>query len=138
MVTRTSITRPSSWDFGVHPLATEAEIAAARKNMLWNDQMQQEETAAKIADAALLRAPAEPALSKEFPSALDNTPLVFGKYKGKTPVQIAVFDPYYLLWCEGKDIVTGSVDLIAWCKRVADRVPQNSGPKGKLITYGRR
>ena len=118
-VTRTSITRPSSWDFGAHPDQHREETGSS--------------SGAKIAETET-----PPALQAEFPSALDNTPLVFGKYKGKTPVQIAVFDPYYLLWCEGKDIVTGSVALLEWCKRVADRVPQNSGPKGKLITYGRR
>ena len=126
---RTSITRPSSWDFGVHPLATEAEIAEARRIMGWNEAMQQEETAAKIA-ASTVQAPA---LSKEFPTAMDNFPLTFGKYKGKSAVEIAVFNPYYLLWCKEKAIENvATPELLAWCERVTAAVPQNNAPKGKL------
>lgn len=29
---------------------------------------------------------------------LDHTPLTFGKYKGKTPSEIAVDDPSYIVW----------------------------------------
>lgn len=36
-------------------------------------------------------------LSKELPN-VDDTPLTFGKYKGRTPDDIADDDPGYIVW----------------------------------------
>lgn len=30
---------------------------------------------------------------------LDHTPITFGKYRGKTPSEIADADPGYIIWC---------------------------------------
>jgi hypothetical protein len=38
------------------------------------------------------------------PIDLDNVPLRFGKYKGKTPTEIAKHDPSYIVWMWNKMI----------------------------------
>ena len=35
---------------------------------------------------------------KMFENMLDETPLTFGKYKGKTPEEIAEIDESYIVW----------------------------------------
>lgn len=35
---------------------------------------------------------------QEYTNELDNTPVMFGKYKGHSPEEIAVIDPGYILW----------------------------------------
>jgi uncharacterized protein (DUF3820 family) len=56
-----------------------------------------------------------------LPHPVNQDPLGFGKYKGKTPLEIATFDPGYILWCAGKGITTGDEKLVAHCQQVIDR-----------------
>jgi uncharacterized protein (DUF3820 family) len=50
-------------------------------------------------------------LSADELSKLDHTPLTFGQYKGRTPAQIAEFNPKYLVWL--KDTVTNRGELVS-------------------------
>lgn len=99
--------------------------------------MQDEETAAKIAEAASdSSAVPQDALAILLPHPVNQDPLTFGKYKGKTPLEIATFDPGYILWCAGKGITTGDEKLVAHCQQVVDR----AGPKQAQghLKYGPR
>jgi len=52
---------------------------------------------------------------------LDETPLSFGKYKGKTPDEISYTDPEYIVWCwESLDIKICSKAMYVFCKKECD------------------
>lgn len=51
------------------------------------------------------------------PERLDQTPLQFGEHKGKTPCEIALIDPDYLLWVAGTTHTPVASDaLLKACK----------------------
>ena len=51
------------------------------------------------------------------PERLDQTPLQFGEHKGKTPCEVALIDPDYLLWVAGTAHAPISSDaLLRACK----------------------
>lgn len=107
---------PSSWDFNAVPEQ-------------WSTRFIHLETAESGEEAS--------ALSAQFPSSIDNLALTYPKYRGKTPVQVAVRDPSYLVWCFEKfGTQVCSQELRDWCKQVADRIgpPQAQGH----LKYGAR
>ena len=50
---------------------------------------------------------------------LDHTPLCFGKYKGRTPSDVAEFDPSYIVWLGENCPGTCSAALVRDCERDA-------------------
>jgi len=120
----------SSWDFGCDP---DRRIAPATQMEL---QLQAEDNAQKVAavDAGLLTGPGA-VFAAQFPHPVDSLPLDFGKYKGRTPVAIALTDPGYLVWCAKKGITTGTSKLVEHCQRVVERAGP-AQPRGHL-KYGR-
>lgn len=51
------------------------------------------------------------------PEQLDHTPLTKGKHKGKTPSQVALDDPSYVVWmCENWDVMPCSKLLYEECQ----------------------
>lgn len=50
---------------------------------------------------------------------LDDTPLTFGKHKGKTPNDVAVTDPHWLAWAFSNvpQRTTCSLTLSEWCRK---------------------
>lgn len=50
---------------------------------------------------------------------LDDTPISFGKYKGKTPDEISDIDPKYLLWLVNEvGFSNCSLALIQYCEQI--------------------
>lgn len=47
---------------------------------------------------------------------IDDLPLKYGKYKGKTPNQVAVFDPSYIVWMY-KNVKTSYLGAPVMCSK---------------------
>lgn len=81
---------------------------------------------------------------KTLREELDTTPLDFGKYKGKTPEQIANINPGYIVWLfEKTQRQVFSPDLYEECKLACDTnsfnktrsymdYPMDESPYGEL------
>lgn len=82
------ISYPSSWDFGREP---ERGTAFPQYPMFQEPKEQQ---------AALFKPPADPRDDIGVPSGndLDSTPVGFGKYRTRTPLEILAIDPGWLVW----------------------------------------
>lgn len=120
----------SSWDFDCDP----DRLLSPASQM--EQQIQAEDNAQKVAavDAALETGPGA-AFAAQFPHPVDSLPFNFGKYKGRTPIAVALTDPGYIVWCAGKGIATGTSELVDHCRRVVER----AGPKQAQghLKYGR-
>ena len=129
--TGTFHTYPSSWHFGVDPEGRLPVASAHEQQMALGIQEEDHAQQAAVVDAN----PVSDVMLQQFPHPVDSLPLGFGKHKGKTPLQVAMAYPDYLVWCAAKGIATGSSELIAHCQRVVERSGQPQ-PRGHL-KYGR-
>lgn len=121
----------SSWDFGCDPEG-QLPITTTQEQKMFCE-LKEEDHAQQ--DAIISANPVDDVMLQQFPHPIDSLPLTFGKYKGKTPLEIARSFPGYIVWCSEKKILTGTDELIDWCKRVAERIgpPQARGH----LKYGR-
>ena len=74
-------------------------------------------------------------------SYIDDTPLTFGKYKGKTPRQIAAEDPWYIVWLGGNvKTVAISRRLLLACREEcqSEDIWQELANEGHIQNYGDR
>lgn len=54
----------------------------------------------------------------KLPGEIDHTPLCFGRYNGKTPDEVSILDPGYIIWMSEKDNLKHYVSaaLVKACK----------------------